>query len=586
MKIKDNKITDIDKDIIKYISENKNFESIIENDDRIEIMLALSDIRKNIISWYPFEKNCTILEIGADYGQITEELCKNAEKVISYEANEEKRNAILKRHENIKNLEIIDSLENIKTKFDYITLIGLENITDDIVEIFKYTQKMLKDKGKLLIAFDNKYSVKSFSTQEKLRKMLDSNRTMYSLEKVKELLENAGFKYSKIYYPLTDYKITNVILGEDRKLKKDEFTRNIIYNNKDDIKCFDENELIYKLIKDNISFQYFANSFFIEAYNSEEKKNEIRLVAFSNMRKNKYKIKTIMEKDFVYKYPDNEESKKHIMDVKRNIDILKKLDLKTLDNYDEEKIISRYVKNSTFDEIILQTAKNEPNKAIEMMKNYKDKLIKSLPQSEKTENVFDRYGIKYNLEIIKNMKFTKYGLWDMIFQNCFYIDNEFYFYDQEWMEEDIPIDFIVYRAIKYFTKIRKYINIEELYNKLEIDDEKIKIFEELDNKLQEKSRNNQVWELQKNGKDLAQLKIQKLTDNHTINLLNIELGNKNREIEELKQKNNELEEKNKIIQISKEECEQKKEELDKELQNIKNSRSWKMVTTLKKIVKR
>ena len=41
MKIKDNKITDIDKDIIKYISENKNFESIIENDDRIEIMLAL-----------------------------------------------------------------------------------------------------------------------------------------------------------------------------------------------------------------------------------------------------------------------------------------------------------------------------------------------------------------------------------------------------------------------------------------------------------------------------------------------------------------------------------------------------------------
>lgn len=40
------------------------------------------------------------------------------------------------------------------------------------------------------------------------------------------------------------------------------------------------------------------------------------------------------------------------------------------------------------------------------------------------------------------------------FSKLLYIDNEFYFYDQEWEEDNVPIDFILYRAIKYFDRIK------------------------------------------------------------------------------------------------------------------------------------
>ena len=160
------------------------------------------------------------------------------------------------------------------------------------------------------------------------------------------------------------------------------------------------------------------------------------------------------------------------------------------------------------------------------------------------------------------MKFTKYGLWDLIFQNCFYIDEDFYFYDQEWLEENVPIEFILYRAIKYFPKIKEYISIDELYRILEINEEKVKIFEELDDKIQEEKRNNEVWQMQKNGKNIEELKVQKLTDNHTINLLNIEIENKSREIENLKSEY---------------------EKARNEINIIHQSKSWKLAETLQKI---
>lgn len=47
------------------IYQENEYEKIFERDNDIETIYALAEIRKNIISWYPFEKNSSILEIGA-----------------------------------------------------------------------------------------------------------------------------------------------------------------------------------------------------------------------------------------------------------------------------------------------------------------------------------------------------------------------------------------------------------------------------------------------------------------------------------------------------------------------------------------
>ena len=83
----------------------------------------------------------------------------------------------------------------------------------------------------------------------------------------------------------------------------------------------------------------------------------------------------------------------------------------------------------------------------------------------------------------------------MILQNIFYIDNKYFFYDQEWIEENIPIEFLVYRTIAYNPEVIKHLNLKELLNEFNITDKNISLFQILDNKLQEKTRNETAWKI-------------------------------------------------------------------------------------------
>ena len=56
---------------------------------------------------------------------------------------------------------------------------------------------------------------------------------------------------------------------------------------------------------------------------------------------------------------------------------------------------------------------------------------------------------------------------DMVFENAFFIEDEFYFFDQEWNVENIPLEFIYYRAINnmyvYNSELQEKLLKEELY---------------------------------------------------------------------------------------------------------------------------
>ena len=97
------------------------------------------------------------------------------------------------------------------------------------------------------------------------------------------------------------------------------------------------------------------------------------------------------------------------------------------------------------------------------------------------KNIFIKYKIECDKSLLDKLTFVKNGLWDLIFQNCFVIDDEWYFYDQEWQEENIPIEYILYRAILYFHESKKYISDNEIFEKLEIL-EFVDIFKQLDDK--------------------------------------------------------------------------------------------------------
>lgn len=537
---------------------------------KLEKVLEESKLRENILSWYPFKDEAVVLEIGANKGEITGILCEKCKNVYSVEENLERQKIIENRHKEKDNLEILSKIEQIPAnqKFDYITYIGYLEKVDDITEELRKIRKYLKDDGKILLAIDNRFGLKYFTKTNQKGENVNNlfEKKLNSLDELIQKINQAGFENKKVYYPMPDYELANVIFTDKKPLTKDELSRNIVYYDEDAIKFYDENELYRNILAENgENFPHIANSFFVEIFNNQFEENNIKLVTFSNMRKNEYKLITIMKDEFVYKYAANEESKKHLDNVKEIVEILNKSDLNTLDSYNSESIISKFTTEKTVDKIVIELLKEDKKQqAIDLMKDFKQELYNKLEKSEETQNIFDEYNILCDKEKIKNIRFVKYGLWDAIFQNCFYIDDKFYFYDQEWKEQNVPLDFILYRAIKYFPRLVKHIPLEESYKIMGIDEAMLELYNQLDNKIQEKIRDEKMWELCKQGENALQLRINELTANHKYNLVNIE---KSKLENEIQQKDMEI------------------KNLRQELNNIYNSKSWRITKPLRKIRK-
>ena len=556
----DNKISDTDKEIIEeYINkyDEQEFSNVISNECKLDVIYALSELRSNIINWYPFKENAKMLEIGGNFGEITGFLCDNANIVVTIEENKLKAEAISKRHKLRNNLEIIaGNIKNIKLneKFDYIiihdTICDMQNIVN-----------FLKNDGKILACFDNIFGIDNFVTKYK-NEVITNGVIKADLEK---MIKQIGFKYSKFYYPFPDYKMTNVIFTDIQLPNEENISRHIAIFNKNQIVNSNSKEIYYNFIKTKKdALPQLANSFLLELSLEECTDNGISFVSFSNLRKKEYMIKTIIKSDSVVKSARSIESKEHIRRIQSNIEILNKLGIKNLDEYKDEIVTSKFCKEKSLDEIIINYLKSgQKEKFFELVYRWKRELEK-IPVGQ-GQDVFEKYEINVDTEKKNKMHFLKNGLWDLIFQNCFIINNEFYFYDQEWYEENIPIEYIMYRAFIYFPGVFKYIEKNELFEKLEIAEFEQELCS-LDIKIQEKIRNENIWKLHLQSVDVDTI-IKKQYDDLEIiknenKKLQDELINKEKEREDL------------ISQLHKAQM---------ELVFLQSSKSWKITEPLRKV---
>ena len=537
--------------LAKINSVDSNFSETLTHSSKIKNILALSEIRENILNWYDFKENCTILEMNANYGEITGMLCQKARNVVSIESSYYFSKIIHKRYNNCNNLElIVGELENIKidNKFDYIVILG---IVKDLEKYIKYAKEHLKETGTIIIAVNNKFGMKSWISLKEENKVTNNSNTAISKKELEKLLVGLNYKY---YYPLPDYKLPNIIYTQNCKPSLANIDRDLTY--KDEYVNFKEVMAYREIIKNEPErILDFANSFLIEVSKQEIQDKEIKFITYSNIRKNKYRIKTIVKEKEVHKTNVNEKSKGHIDKIKKNVDLLNKLQINTLDTYNEHEIISKYCTEPTLDKMLIEIYINSGKEEfIKKTKEYIEFLKNKLEVVDFTEkNIFSKYQISYDKNIEK-LNFVKYGFWDLIFSNCFVINDEFYFYDQEWLEYNVPVEFIIFRAIKYFNEMKNYESDSEIFMLLNIS-EYIDTFEQLDNKLQEKIRNPLFWNI------------------HTKDEL---IKNKTEKIKKIKD-----EIKNEKLKYEK--LEKEYIEKNNEIQMLKNSFSWKITKPLRKI---
>lgn len=549
-------------------------------DIQLEELYKDSDFRKNVIHWYPVKENSSVLQIGYDSIKIVDELYSKFKKVTICVKSEEEKKEILDKYNNSEII-VIDSLDKIteREEYDYVTLIGTLEIYKDIVEekaykrlakILNIAKKACKKDGKILLAVDNKYGMKFWTTMYAQKNILCNQTFAISKKMINELLEKIGLTNYKYYYMLPDYKITNVIFTDNYLPNIESISRNFTYG-EEDFATFNQTEAYGEILKEDIElFKLYANSYFIEIAKEELEENNIKFVSYTNIREKEFNIQTTIFENRVEKTYLTKKSKRHIENMKKNIDIMNENGIKTLDSYEKEKVISKFVNNAkTYDKILLEYLEKEENETFfEKIQEYKQFLINKLCKVNyneiKENNIFTKYEVTLEEDIANKFNFVKNGLWDMIFQNIFYIENEMYFYDQEWYDENVPVEYIIYRTIAYFANAHEYIKTSELYSKLGLT-EYIKIFEELDTKIQLKIRNEKMWELHNSTKTG-----QTLLDSYK-NLQN--------EYEEYSKKVKVT--KSKEILIENEKLKNENEDLKQMNQKILNSTSWKVTKPIR-----
>ena len=441
----------------------------IAHDSSYTLNNTFSSVRENILNWYSFKKNATILEIGAGMGAITGMLCNHAERVTAIEMNQLRAEVIRARYRDRRNLTVIS--ENINDwesdeLFDYAVFIGVIEYAavfsdsstpyDDFLLSIK---KRLKRDGKILFAIENRFGLKYWlgAAEDHLQipfagisgyKGARTPRT-FSKKELEELLKKVGFRYQRFYSVLPDYKFPELVFADDYKpdymnLKKISF----VYAKNSSL-ITDEKEL-YRDIIENDVFPFFANSFLVEASQEELDAKYVTHVSAKGEVYKEYRVSTVIYNDGeVCKVPMHAEAKSHINSIVENTQYLEKRGVHVLPIERVESRISsrKYVGKGA--QVVFKDALDRND--VETIKHLIDSLKENLLRSSDTVNYnINNIIVKEGLqdEGVDYGIILKKAFVDMTFYNAFWHEENLIFYDQEWCFERVPLNFCLYYSLK------------------------------------------------------------------------------------------------------------------------------------------
>lgn len=446
-------------------------EASLPEEYRWPILYHMSDLRHNIINWYPFEEGAKVLEIGSGWGALTGILCQKAEMVVSVELTEQRAKINYQRHKDINNLYIYPgNLNNMSfdTRFDYVILCGVleyagafTKSANPYVDFLKNIAGFLKNNGKLLIAIENRLGARYFSgaREDHLGTCFsgitgyspDTIVNTFSQKELVNLLTQAGYPFSKFYYPFPDYKFPESIYT-DEAFGMIPLRYNINPLDTNRAVLFDE---VSFLVSNKKEAGIFANSFFVEASLTQIKLEcELLYAKCSTNRSAEFQIITKIVKDgdtvLVEKHAAKETGSLHVKNMEASYQAsLKKEGIPLLKGmYMNGSYQYPYKENNSYTEVLNEFLKQDNWDGFVSITNhlYED-LSKDTFESDSYHN--DDFSKYFGSDKIQQaMTCTSFANLDLTFDNLLLIDEQYVAIDYEWMINlDVPVLFILWYAL-------------------------------------------------------------------------------------------------------------------------------------------
>ena len=274
------------------ILDDSNYRTVSAAELLPEYTAVLSKLRKNCVDWLPIRKNDSVLELGSDYGQLTGALAAKAGHVCCFDLDLVRTYISTVRNKDHTNITYCaySGLSGLEAqlgdrKFDYIVMaeafseaaLYFPQSDDPQRDMLAWTRERLSDRGRVVLAADNKYGFKSFNGSRILGEehggaSLTGVTSMpqhryFSLCELKDYMSAAGFGRSKFFYPLPEYRFMQNLYSDDYAPHRGELASHCYtweYDRENLLNEGAEKEAFYAMAEDG-TFSEFTNSYLVVA---------------------------------------------------------------------------------------------------------------------------------------------------------------------------------------------------------------------------------------------------------------------------------------------------------------------------------
>lgn len=257
-------MNDISKELLELLERYElDTRAILRDYSRLDYLYALSDMRENLLEWYPFRNDGSLLQIGADYGAMTGLYSQKVQQVVVLDSSADNLDVCRMRNRNAANIgyEEMELLEYAKQqsgdegkRFDYVVLIG--SLEPDYQAHIMASKMLLKPGGELILAVANPLGIKYWAGVEQ-------EAHGFSKKSVTEMLmgeEAVGML--EFYYPVPDYRLAFTVYSQSYLPGKGDLTKVLKAYDYPKYLMIDMGAAFDTVCEDG-QFENFANSFLV-----------------------------------------------------------------------------------------------------------------------------------------------------------------------------------------------------------------------------------------------------------------------------------------------------------------------------------
>ncbi len=393
------------------------------------------ELPQGLLNWYDFRENSNILYVYSGIGVYAGAL---SEQKFSY------------RLAGIDEILSEEFQDNYKEFFDYIVSVRLLEIVVDKNEVLEALRKIASDNAILLLGAENRLGIRYFlgDTDPFTGHVMDGidnyreltweqrehlNRRCFSKSEINLMLDKSGWKDVKCYSVMPSLEAPQLIFADTYRPREELANRYFPRYHSTKTLYVKEENILTDLI-DNDLFHGMADALLFEC-SLNGKHSDALQVTISMDRGRSDAMATIVDTSGTVKkkalYREGQERLECLSD---NMRQLREAGVPTLNGKLSNLVYETEFSNGILGNKYFQKLLRDGNIEEYLLKvdHYRDLLYRSSTLLRKNNEL----GAIYEK-----------GYLDMMPINCFWWRDDFYFFDQEFVEDEYPIDAILYRGI-------------------------------------------------------------------------------------------------------------------------------------------